>query len=111
MSLAVEMTRIQYIIAAVSAAAKGVISMEVMIPLITAVISGASAAAAAITVAAIQHRKTVAIIDYRLGQLEAKVEKHNKLVERTYELERRTDLQEEKIKVANHRIDDLEKKG
>ena len=30
------------------------------------------------------------------------------LVERTYKLEERTELQEEKIKVANHRIDDLE---
>ena len=86
--------------------------METMIPIITAVISGGSAAIAAIIVAAIQHRKTVAIIDYRLGQLEAKVEKHNNLVERTYKLEKVTDLHEEKIKVANHRIDDLEdKKG
>lgn len=86
--------------------------METMIPIITAVISGGSAAIAAIIVAAIQHKKTVALIDYRLGQLEAKVEKHNNLVERTYELEKVTDLHEEKIKVANHRIDDLEdKKG
>ena len=33
-----------------------------------------------------------------------------KLIERTYKLEERTELQEEKIKVANHRIEDLEKK-
>ena len=79
---------------------------EIMI----AVISGGASAIAAIVVAAIQHRKTVAILDYRLGQLEAKVEKHNNLVERTYELEKRTDVQEEKIRVANHRIDDLENK-
>ena len=84
--------------------------METMIPLITAIISGGSAAVAAIIVAAIQHRKTVAILEYRLGQLEEKVDKHNNLVERTYELEKRTDLQDEKIKVANHRIDDLEKR-
>lgn len=83
--------------------------METMIPIITAVISGGSAAIAAIVVAAIQHRKTVAIIDYRLGQLEAKVEKHNNVIERTYELEARADVQEEKIKVANNRISDLEK--
>ena len=73
--------------------------------------STCSAAAAAIIVAAIQHRKTVAILDYRLGQLEAKVEKHNNLVERTYELEKRADVHDEKMKVANHRLDDLEKKG
>ena len=32
-----------------------------------------------------------------------------KMMERTYALERRMDVQEEKSKVANHRIDDLEK--
>ena len=85
--------------------------METMIPIITAVISGTSAAVAAITVAVIQHKKTVALLEYRLGQLEAKVDKHNNLVERTYDLEARADVNEEKIKVANNRISDLEKKG
>ena len=42
------------------------------------------------------------LIKYRIEQLERKVEKHNSVVERTY-------LLEEKIKVANHRIDDLER--
>ncbi len=36
------------------------------------------------------------------------MQEHNNLIERTYKLEERTELQEEKIKVANHRIDDLE---
>lgn len=83
--------------------------METMIPIITAVISGGSAAIAAIVVAAIQHRKTVAILEFRLKELEAKVDKHNNVIERTYELEARADVQEEKIKVANNRISDLEK--
>ena len=56
-----------------------------------------------------QNSKTVALIDYRLEQLEKKVDKHNSVVERTYKLEELTALQEEKIKVANHRIEDLEK--
>ena len=43
------------------------------------------------------------LIKYRIEQREKKVEKHNSVVERTY-------LLEEKIKVANHRIDDLERK-
>ena len=47
---------------------------------------------------------------YRLEQLEKKVDKHNQLIERTYKLEERCQVFEEKIKVANHRIDDLEKK-
>ncbi len=50
------------------------------------------------------------LTQYRLEQLEKKVQAHNGLIERTYRLEERTELQEEKIKVANHRIDDLERK-
>ena len=51
------------------------------------------------------------LTSYRLEQLEKKVQAHNNLIERTYKLEERTELQEEKIKVANHRIEDLERKG
>ncbi len=46
----------------------------------------------------------------RLDQLEAKQDKHNKVIERTYELEKTAALHEEEIKVANHRIADLENK-
>ncbi len=49
------------------------------------------------------------LTNYRIEQLEKRVEKHNNLVERTYELEEKIQLHEEKIKVANHRIDDLER--
>jgi len=45
---------------------------------------------------------------YRIGELEKKVEKHNKVVERVYILERDEAVIKEEIKVANHRIDDLE---
>ena len=48
------------------------------------------------------------LTQYRLEQLERKVEVHNGVIDRVYKLEERTELQEEKIKVANHRIDDLE---
>ena len=43
------------------------------------------------------------LTNFRIAQLEKKVDKHNCIIERTYILE-------EKMKVANHRIDDLEKK-
>ena len=56
-----------------------------------------------------QNDKTVALIDYKLDELTKRVDKHNSVVERTYKLEELTALQEEKIKVANHRINDLEK--
>lgn len=45
---------------------------------------------------------------YRVEQLEKQVAKHNNLIERTYKLEERTELQEEKLKVVNHRLNDLE---
>lgn len=48
------------------------------------------------------------LTQYRLEQLERKVEVHNQVIDRVYKLEERTELQEEKIKVANHRIGDLE---
>ena len=47
---------------------------------------------------------------YRIEQLEKKVEKHNNVVERVFRLEDNDRLLDEKIKVANHRIDDLEEK-
>lgn len=55
------------------------------------------------------NRKTTALISYRLDQLERKQDKHNTLIERTYKLEEDVAIQAEKIRVANHRIDDLEK--
>jgi len=52
---------------------------------------------------------------YRIEQLEKKVEayisNHNDIVARVIKLEDNDKLFEEKLKVANHRIDDLEKKG
>ncbi len=50
------------------------------------------------------------LTSYRIEQLEKRVQAHNNLIERTYKLEERTEIQEEKIKVANHRIEDLERK-
>ena len=45
---------------------------------------------------------------YRLEQLEKKVDKHNTVIERTYKLEETQAVMKEQIKVANHRIADLE---
>lgn len=46
---------------------------------------------------------------YRIQQLENKVEKHNTVIERTYKLEETEAVMQEQIRVANHRIADLEK--
>lgn len=55
-----------------------------------------------------QHNTTIALIEYKLDQLTHKVELHNNAVERLYEVERKLGVDEEKLSVANHRIDDLE---
>lgn len=55
-----------------------------------------------------QHNTTIALIEYKLDQLCKKVDLHNNAVERLYVVERKLDVDEEKINVANHRIDDLE---
>ena len=56
------------------------------------------------------NRKSSALIAYRLDKLEEKVDKHNSVIERTFRLEEQTAVIEEKIKVANHRLEDLEKR-
>lgn len=87
--------------------------------IVAAIFSALISATAAIIVGVLNsksnHKKLLADLEkrdemqmYRIEQLEKKVDKHNNLVERTYELEKRTDVQDEKIRVANHRIDDLE---
>ena len=54
--------------------------------------------------------KTKALLEYRLNQLENKMDKHNQVIERVYRLEEQQAVTDEKIRVANHRIDDLEQK-
>jgi TolA-binding protein len=48
------------------------------------------------------------LTNYRIEQLEKKVAEHNNLVSRLYQVEKQEAIMEEEIKVANHRIDDLE---
>ena len=48
------------------------------------------------------------LIKYRIEQLEKKVDKHNQVIDRVYQLEKRDAVLEEEMKVANHRISDLE---
>ena len=59
-------------------------------------------AGAAIVVSAIQNRKTVNLIEYKLEELTKKVEKHNNVIERTFQLEG-------DVKVLETRINDMEK--
>lgn len=55
-----------------------------------------------------KQQETVGLISYKLEELTKHVEKHNEVVERMFAAEKRLDVLEERGKVANHRIDDLE---
>ena len=54
-------------------------------------------------------KRTRDILLYRIEQLEKAQQKHNSLIERMYRVEERLELHDEKIKVVNHRLDDVEK--
>lgn len=45
---------------------------------------------------------------YKIEELTKEVEKHNSVIERTFVIEKRLDVIDEKILVANHRLKDLE---
>ena len=50
----------------------------------------------------------IALIEQKIDVLSDRVDKHNQVIDRTRELEKAAVLHEEQIKVANHRIEDLE---
>lgn len=55
-----------------------------------------------------QAEATRNLIEYKLNELTRRVDKHNNVVERVYHLEQHEAVVDEKIRVVNHRIDDLE---
>lgn len=55
-----------------------------------------------------KHNTTIAIVEYKLDRLEKKVDLHNNAVERLYKVEEKVAVHDEKLKVANHRLEDLE---
>lgn len=77
--------------------------------IIAALIAACIPAIASIVVNLIANSKTSALMKYRLDVLEKKQDRHNQLIERVYHLEEDQQVTAEKIRVANHRIDDLEK--
>lgn len=78
------------------------------------IIASVITAAVAIVVCLInnsyQNKSTRTLIEYKLSELTKRVDKHNSVVERTYNIEQQLSLQDEKIKVINHRLDNLENK-
>lgn len=65
--------------------------------IITAVISGLSIAVPTILTTVMANRKDNALVKYRIDELDEKVNKHNNLIERTFKIEEKISVIEEKI--------------
>lgn len=72
-------------------------------------LSACVSAGVTLLICIVQQNKTKILLEYKLNELTKKVDKHNNLVERMYKVEKENEVSKEKIKVANHRIDDLER--
>lgn len=68
--------------------------------IIVAIISGIFTAIPSLIATFVVNNKTITVLEYRIKSLEAKTDKHNNVIERTYKLE-------EEVKNAQYRINDL----
>lgn len=89
--------------------------MEIWISLLCSVVTGGLALVGVIYTSRKQHDVTItevkteiALVKKDITTLEASVSKHNGVVERMFAAEKAIDLLDERIKVANNRIADLE---
>jgi hypothetical protein len=79
---------------------------EIWVPILSALITGALSLMGVY----IANRKSAALIEYRIKQLEDKQDAHNKLIERTYKLEDHANVVDVKLGVMRGQIDELERK-
>lgn len=66
---------------------------------LTALISGLCVAIPSLIATISSNRKSQALIEYKIEELDKKVEKHNTVIERTYALEHEVNILEEKMKI------------
>jgi len=52
----------------------------------------------------LSNRKSAALMEYRLEQLEKKVDRHNQVIERTYKLEERSSVIETEIEDLKRKV-------
>lgn len=79
--------------------------------IIASVISATGAVIVCMINSSHQAKTTRNLIEYKIEELTKRVDKHNNVVERTYRLEENQAVMQEQLKVANHRIADLEKEN
>lgn len=70
--------------------------------IIVALISGVCVGVPSVMATIISNNKTTALMNYKIEQLEKKVEKHNNVVERTYGLEEDVRVLKEKMTIYHH---------
>ena len=70
-----------------------------MITAVATIIGALISGVVSLIVSSHQHDKAMALVEYRIGELEQKMDKHNNLVERTAVIER-------DLKTAFNRIDE-----
>lgn len=75
---------------------------------VPAIISAAGAVLVCLINSHYQANATRNLIEYKITELTKRVEKHNNVIQRTFQLEQKNAVYEEQIKVINHRIQDLE---
>ena len=76
--------------------------------IISSLISSLSAIVVCALTNHFQNKKTTILMEYKIDMLTEQVKKHNSVIDRTYALQKQQAVFDEEIKVANHRINDLE---
>ena len=66
--------------------------------IIIAIISGLFASVPSVIANVSSNKKTTALMEYKIDQLDKKVHEHNNLIDRTYKLENRVSILEERNK-------------
>lgn len=79
--------------------------------IVVALVSGALTLVGTIITVVWSNKATTAVMNEKIETLSKRVERHNQVVERTYKLEQECAVLDEKIKVANNRIKNLEGDG
>ncbi|MBQ7146028.1 MAG: hypothetical protein IJR95_04590 [Lachnospiraceae bacterium] len=84
--------------------------MEIWVPILVAVITGAFGVLGSVVATKKQSSVFEAVVAEKIANLKAEVEKHNKVIERTFNLETTTLRQEDELKRLNKRLENLEAK-
>lgn len=72
--------------------------------IVTSLISGLCVAVPAIVATVVTNSKHQGLIDYKIDQLDKKVDKHNSVIERTYELEQTVKNLKDKVSDISDRL-------